>query len=101
MGDVQELAAVAPRRDVGDDVKLLSGVAERALERLVEEGRDDQLMGQPACAQDRGQRREQRVRGAGRELAVEERVQLVVQRARALRDGDALRDACETAVGGK
>jgi hypothetical protein len=38
---------------------------------------------------------------AGRELAIEERVQLVVQRARALRDGDDLRDACETSFGGK
>jgi hypothetical protein len=53
--DVQELAAIASGRDVGDDVELLSGLAERALERLVEEGRDDQLVGQPACAQDRGQ----------------------------------------------
>ena len=42
-GDVQELAAVPPEREVGDDVELLARARERLLERVVEVRRHDQL----------------------------------------------------------
>ena len=46
--DVQELAAIAPGREVDDDVELLACVRERPLDTRVEGGRHDQLLRQRA-----------------------------------------------------
>ena len=46
--DVEELAAVATGGEVRDDVKLLVRRLERALDRRVEAGRDDEQLRQPA-----------------------------------------------------
>ena len=79
---VEELAPVAAERDVGDDVELLAGVGERALERAVVVRRDDQLVRHARGAQQRRQLGEQAVHRLRLEVAVEERVQLVVAAAR-------------------
>ena len=73
-----------PDGDVRDDVELLARVEERLLEREVVARRDDQLVRRAALAQQRRQRREEAVDRRRLHAALEQRVQLVLERARAL-----------------
>jgi hypothetical protein len=78
---VQELAPVLAAGDVPDQVELLAGGAEGALQRVVVVGRHDELVavavGQP---QPPRQARQQLVHRARRVVGVEQLVELVVQR---------------------
>ena len=74
-----------PERDVGDDVELLARLRERTLEREVEVRGHDQLAWRAALAQEPGELGERAVRRARLVVAVEQRVELVVERADALR----------------
>src|SRR4029079_19385776 len=91
--EVAEAAAVQARRDVRDDVELLARLEQRLLERQVEARGHDQLVRRAVRAQLRRQRGEEAVYRRGRRARLDQRVQLVPQRARALHDGDVLRDA--------
>ena len=91
--DVAEPAAVPARRDVRDDVELLPRVEERLLEREVVARRHQQHVRSAALPQQRRQQREEPVHRRRRRAGGEHRVQLVVERARPLRQRDVLRDA--------
>ena len=92
--EVQELAAIAADRDVRDDVELLPGFAERALEREVVARRDDQLScGAPCARSTPASSASNRCTAPRLEVRVEERVELVVERAEPALHGDVLRDA--------
>ena len=86
-----------PAATYEDDVELLARRVERALDAGVERGRDDQLLRQPAVAQQRRQPGEPRVQRGRLEVAVERKVQLVVQGADAVAGRDGLRDVGEAA----
>ncbi len=88
-----ELPAVRPCGDIRDDVDLLTGVLERALEREVVASRHDKRMGRPARSQHGCQRREETVHGLGLDRRFEAPVELVVQGPRAVHGRDVLRDA--------
>ena len=90
-----EAAAMRAGGDVGDDVDLLAGVLEGALEREVVVRRDDELVRRAALAQESREPREEAMERAGLDGRLEARVQLVVQRARALHRRHVLRDPRE------
>src|SRR4051812_12689161 len=97
---MHELASVRPAGEVRDELERLAGRRERALERIVVVGRDDQLLAaaEPFVtpAADRGgQRGKQLVQGSWRVVAREDVVQLVVEGASAGDGLDVLRDAQE------
>ena len=95
--EVEELATVAAGGDVNDDVELLAGGLERALDAGVEAGRDDQLLRQRPLAQQRRQLRKPGVERRRLDVPVEREVQLVVERPDAVSRRDRLRDVGEPA----
>src|SRR5918996_3870978 len=90
-----EAPPMLPRRDVRDDVELLARVLERTLEREVVVRADDELVRNAALAKNRRQLCEEPMEWARLRRGLEERVQLVVQRSRALHRRDVLGDARE------
>ena len=84
-----------PGRHVRDDVELLARLLECTLEREVVVRRDDELVRRPSLAQERGQPGEEPMQRAGLHRGLEARVELVVQRPRALHRRHVLRDAGE------
>ena len=88
---------VSPEREVRDDVALLTRVLERLLEQLVEVRRDDQLRGDSGGPQHARQLRQRPMHQARGAVAVEKRVEGVVQRADPSRHGDVLGDVGEIA----
>ena len=88
-----ELAAVPAEGEVRDDVELLAGLGERALERAVVRGRHDQLMRRAALAEQRRQGGEEAVHRRRRVGAADERVRA---RRRAARSPCVTAAYCET-----
>ena len=92
---MDELPPVRAERQIGDDVELFARLGKRPLEQLVDVGRDDQLARRLALAEHSGKLGQQPVHGAGLAVAVEQRVQLVVERTDALQQRDVLGDVGE------
>jgi hypothetical protein len=77
----------------GTSIERLACVEERLLQREVVARRDEQLMRHASFAKQRRERGEEPVHSGRRRALGEQRVQLVVERPRALRQRDELRDA--------
>ena len=90
-----EASALGSRSDVRDDVELLAGFLERALEREVVVRADDELMRSTVISKQRRHPREEAVERSRFDGGFETRVELVVQRPASLHRGDVLRDAGE------
>ena len=88
---MQELALVPPDGEVRDDVEPAVRVAEGLLEQLVEARRDHELMRHAARGERPFEQGEPRMHPAGRAVAVEQLMELVVERANPLRQRDVLR----------
>ena len=87
-----EAAAMRAGRDVRDDVDLLAGLREGALERQVVVGRDDELVRRAPRTQDCRHACEETMERTRLDGRFEAGVQLVVQRTRALHRRYVLRD---------
>ena len=92
---VPELPARRAVGDVGHDVHLFPGLLERALEREVVAGRDDELVRRAALAKELRQRREEAVHRLRLDRLLEAPVQLVVERSRPVHRRDVLGDPGE------
>ena len=90
-----EGAAHLPRGEVADRLVRLLDLLEGPLERELVAGRDEQRLRRLALAQQPRQPGEKAVDGRGLAVSLDERVQRVVERARAVENGDRLRDAGE------
>ena len=93
--DVTEAAAHLARGEVADRLVRLLDLLERALQRKLVAGRDEQRLCRLAFAQHRRQPREEPVDGRRLAVSFDEGVQRVVQRAGAVEHGDGLGHACE------
>jgi len=93
--EVAELAAVAARGEIRDDVDLFASLLESMLERIVVRRHDEKLVRRAPLTQEAWKRREESVRDGRLALSLGNRVQLVIERSRATGNGGELRHARE------